>query len=105
MYFGSTGQTLTPVDTASGSLLDELPSRGVPLSNVMLDLAFVPGIAYYTGIVFEISCDGGDGSITVCGGGRYDGLVKALGGDEDVPAMGFALRLDKMVDAMKSRAD
>ena len=98
------GADPTPVDTL-GSLLDELPSRGVPLSNVMLDLAFVPGIAYYTGIVFEISCDGGDGSITVCGGGRYDGLVKALGGDEDVPAMGFALRLDKMVDAMKSRAD
>ena len=83
-------------------LFDELPSRGVPLSNVMLDFAFVPGIAYYTGIVFEISCKGEDGPITVGGGGRYDGLVKALGGDEDVPAMGFALRLDKLVDAVKS---
>ena len=98
------GADPTPVDTL-GSLLDELPSRGVPLSNVMLDLAFVPGIAYYTGIVFEISCDGEDGPITVGGGGRYDGLVKALGGDEDVPAMGFALRLDKLVNAMKSRAE
>ena len=87
------------------SLIDGLPGREVPLSNVVLDLAFVPGIAYYTGIVFEISCDGGDGPITVGGGGRYDGLVKALGGDEDVPAMGFALRLDKMVDAMMSRAE
>ena len=87
------------------SLIDGLPGREVPLSNVVLDLAFVPGIAYYTGIVFEISCDGGDGPIMVGGGGRYDGLVKALGGDEDVPAMGFALRLDKMVDAMMSRAE
>ena len=87
------------------SLIDELPGREVPLSNVVLDLAFVPGIAYYTGIVFEISCDGGDGPIMVGGGGRYDGLVKALGGDVDVPAMGFALRLDKMVDAMMSRAE
>ena len=86
-------------------LFDELPGRGVPLSNVVLDLAFVPGIAYYTGVVFEISCKGVDGPVTVGGGGRYDGLVKALGGDEDVPAMGFALRLDKMVDAMKSRAE
>ena len=86
------------------SLIDELPGREVPLSNVALDLSFVPGIAYYTGIVFEISCDGEDGPVTVGGGGRYDGLVKALGG-EDVPAMGFALRLDKVVDAMKSRAE
>ena len=70
----------------------------------MLDLSFVPGIAYYTGIVFEISCEGEDGPVTVGGGGRYDGLVKALGGD-DVPAMGFALRLDRVVDAMISRAE
>ena len=87
------------------ALFDELPGRGVPLSKVVLDLAFVPGIAYYTGIVFEISCDGGKGPITVGGGGRYDGLVKALGGDGDVPAMGFALRLDRVVDALKSRAE
>ena len=86
-------------------IFDQLPGQGVPLYNVVLDLAFIPGIAYYTGIVFEISCNGGDGPITVGGGGRYDGLVKALGGDEDVPAMGFALRLDKLVNAMKSRAD
>ena len=98
------GADPTTVDTL-GSLFNELPGRGVPLYNVVLDLAFIPGIAYYTGIVFEISCDGEDGPITVGGGGRYDGLVKALGGDEDVPAMGFALRLDKLVNAMKSRAD
>ena len=83
-------------------LFDVLPVRGLPLSNVVLDLAFVPGIAYYTGIVFEVSCNGGDGPIIVGGGGRYDGLVKALGG-EDVPAMGFALRPDKIVDALADR--
>ena len=86
------------------ALFDVLPGRRAPLSNVVLDLGFVPGIAYYTGIVFEISCDGDDGPVTVGGGGRYDGLVKALGGD-DVPAMGFALRVDKLVDAMKSLAE
>ncbi len=82
------------------ALFEELPSRGVALSNVVLDLAFVPGIAYYTGAVFEISRGEADGAITLGGGGRYDGLVKALGGAEDVPAMGFALRLDKVVEAM-----
>ena len=86
------------------ALFDVLPGRRAPLSNVVLDLAFVPGIAYYTGIVFEISCDGEDGPITVGGGGRYDGLVKALGGD-DVPAMGFALRIDRVMDAMARRTE
>ncbi|MYD51394.1 MAG: histidine--tRNA ligase family protein [Dehalococcoidia bacterium] len=86
------------------ALFDVLPGRRAPLSNVVLDLAFVPGIAYYTGIVFEISCDGDDGSVTVGGGGRYDGLVRALGG-EDVPAMGFALRVDKLVAALARRTE
>ena len=63
MYSGRTAPTLTPVDTASGRLFDQLPGQGVPLYNVVLDLAFIPGIAYYTGIVFEISCDGEDGPI------------------------------------------
>ncbi|MDE2823853.1 MAG: HisS family protein [Chloroflexota bacterium] len=86
------------------ALFDVLPGRRAPLLNVVLDLAFVPGIAYYTGIVFEISCDGDDSPVTVGGGGRYDGLVKALGG-EDVPAMGFALRIDRVMDAMASRTE
>ena len=83
-------------------LFDVLPARGIPLSNVVLDLAFVPGIAYYTGIVFEIFCEGEQGPVNVGGGGRYDGLVKALGG-EDVPAMGFALRPDRIVDGLADR--
>ena len=86
------------------ALFDVLPGRRAPLSNVVLDLAFVPGIAYYTGIVFEICCDGDEGPVTVGGGGRYDGLVRALGG-EDVPAMGFALRIDRVVDTMASRTE
>lgn len=86
------------------ALFDVLPGRGVPLSNVVLDLSFVPGIAYYTGIVFEIFCEGEDGPVTLGGGGRYDGLVKALGG-EDVPAMGFALRPDRIANALPGRAE
>ncbi len=86
------------------ALIDVLPARGVPVSNVTLDLSFVPGIAYYTGTVFEIFCGGEEGPVNVGGGGRYDGLVKALGGD-DVPAMGFALRPDRIVDALAGRVE
>ncbi|MCY4527794.1 MAG: HisS family protein [Chloroflexi bacterium] len=87
------------------ALFDVLPGRGVPLSNITLDLSFVPGIAYYTGTVFEISCDGEYGQVIVGGGGRYDGLVKALGGDADVPAMGFALRPDRIARAIACRVE
>lgn len=92
------GADLTPLDTLR-ALFDALPGRGVPHSNVTLDLSFVPGIAYYTGTVFEIFCEGEEGPVTLGGGGRYDGLVKALGG-EDVPAMGFALRPDRIANAL-----
>lgn len=95
------GAQAVAVDLAK--LFDELTERGIPLSNLSLDLAFVPGIAYYTGVVFEISCDSGNEPIRVGSGGRYDGLVKALGGDENVPAMGFALGLDRILEALSQQ--
>ena len=55
------------------------------------------GIAYYTGMVFEIRAGGSGSEVAVCGGGRYDGLVKAIGGLEDVPALGFAYTLENLL--------
>ena len=54
---------------------------------VRLDLTIVRGLAYYTGIVFEVFDAKGE-LRAVCGGGRYDELLKALGG-VDMPAAGF----------------
>src|SRR5947209_2737591 len=56
---------------------------------VAVDLTIVRGLAYYTGIVFELF-DTGESLRAVCGGGRYDGLLKALGG-VDLPALGFGM--------------
>src|SRR6266550_1040852 len=56
---------------------------------VAVDLTIVRGLAYYTGIVFE-QFDTGKSLRAVCGGGRYDGLLKALGG-VDLPALGFGM--------------
>lgn len=68
----------------------------------ILDISLVRGISYYTGMVFEIYADN-DGVIrTFCGGGRYDGLVKALGGNEDVPALGFAYMLENILTFRKT---
>jgi histidyl-tRNA synthetase len=54
-----------------------------------LDLSIVRGLAYYTGIVFELF-DTGRVLRAICGGGRYDDLLKALGG-VDLPAVGFGM--------------
>ncbi len=56
---------------------------------VRVDLTIVRGLAYYTGIVFELF-DAGHSLRAICGGGRYDGLLKALGG-ADLPALGFGM--------------
>jgi histidyl-tRNA synthetase len=54
-----------------------------------VDLSIVRGLAYYTGIVFELF-DANKSLRAICGGGRYDGLLKALGG-VDLPAVGFGM--------------
>ncbi len=56
---------------------------------VKLDLSIVRGLAYYTGIVFELFDTKGEFR-AICGGGRYDTLLETLGG-VDLPALGFGM--------------
>ncbi|MBL8960554.1 MAG: ATP phosphoribosyltransferase regulatory subunit [Gemmatimonadetes bacterium] len=65
-----------------------LDAHGV-LEYLQLDLGIVRGLAYYTGIVFELFDARGEFR-AICGGGRYDNLLKALGG-VDMPALGFGM--------------
>ena len=58
-------------------------------SFVDVDLSIVRGLAYYTGTVFELF-DSQKSLRAICGGGRYDGLLKSLGG-VDLPAVGFGM--------------
>ena len=62
----------------------------------VVDPAIVRGLDYYTRTVFEITSSVLGAQSTVCGGGRYDGLVRSLGGP-DVPAVGFALGLERFL--------
>ncbi|MBI3993298.1 MAG: histidine--tRNA ligase [Candidatus Lambdaproteobacteria bacterium] len=54
---------------------------------VAFDIAIVRGLSYYTGTVFEVR-DRGAALRAICGGGRYDSLLSAYGG-ESIPAIGF----------------
>lgn len=67
---------------------------------VVLDFGLARGFFYYTGTVFEVWGESGEGAPPLGGGGRYDGLVAALGGTEEVSAMGFAWTLERVVEAL-----
>ncbi len=72
------------------AVMEELEARGLA-DYVQLDLSVVRGLAYYTGLVFEIF-DKGHTLRAVAGGGRYNGLVATLSNNAvDMPATGFAM--------------
>ena len=68
---------------------------------VKLDLSIVRGLAYYTGIVFELFDAKGE-LRAICGGGRYDSLLKDLGG-VDLPALGFGMGDVVLGELLKDR--
>jgi len=72
----------------------------------IIDPRLVRGLDYYTGTIFEIKAKAGDlgAQNTVCGGGRYDRLVSSLGGPE-VPAVGFAMGVERVLLAMAAPAE
>lgn len=65
----------------------------------VVDPHIVRGLDYYTKTVFEFIAEGIGAQSTVCGGGRYDGLVKELGGPA-LPACGFGMGITRLLLAM-----
>ena len=66
----------------------------------VVDSSIVRGLDYYTGTVFEFIAEGIGAQSTVCGGGRYDGLVSSLGGPE-LPGIGFGMGITRLILAMR----
>jgi len=67
-----------------------------------IDSSIVRGLDYYTRTVFEITSDQLGAQSTVCGGGRYNGLVEELGG-KPTEGIGFAVGLERLIMIMKSQ--
>ena len=67
-----------------------------------VDPTIVRGLDYYTKTVFEFvtDCIGAQG--TVCGGGRYDGLIEELGG-KHLPSLGFAMGMERLLMVMDAQ--
>lgn len=64
--------------------------------DVTLDLGLGRGLHYYTGVLFEAY---GEGSEQLGGGGRYDDLASILGARQPLPAVGFSLGLERVLEA------
>lgn len=75
-----------------------LTDMGIEFS---IDPKIVRGLDYYTKTVFEFITKDIGAQGTVCGGGRYDGLIEQLGGDP-VPALGFAMGIERILMTMEN---
>ena len=75
-------------------VMDSLSKLNVPY---VVDKRLVRGLDYYTRTAFEIQTTSLGAQSAVAGGGRYDNLVKELGGP-DIPATGFAIGFDRLTE-------
>ena len=84
-----------------GALRDTLHQAGVPYT---LNPRLVRGLDYYTKTVFEWKTTKLGAQGTVCGGGRYDGLIRQFGG-RDTPGVGFSLGLSGSLSLLSNKRE
>lgn len=79
-------------------VLRGLDALGLPY---VIDRSLVRGLDYYTRTLFEVKATVGDlgAQSTLVGGGRYDNMIESLGGPK-VPAIGFAMGLERLLTVM-----
>lgn len=78
-----------------------LADSGIDMSGVDFSAEFGRSVGYYTGFVFEVLADALGPSSPVAGGGRYDGLLKAVGAPRDVPAVGGAVHTERLLTVVR----
>ena len=78
-----------------------LTALGIPFR---LNPRLVRGLDYYSHTAFEITSDQLGAQATVCGGGRYDGLIQQLGGAA-TPAIGWALGMERLLLVLEAAAE
>jgi ATP phosphoribosyltransferase regulatory subunit len=94
---------LEPGGTLTGArtLFEHLKVVAGP-APILFDAGFGRHFEYYTGMVFQIEIEGGGVAGHIAGGGRYDGLIRALsGGSRDVPAVGAAVHTERLLAASR----
>ena len=73
-----------------------LAARGIAVDRIKFSTAFGRGLDYYTGFVFELHDPQGRSDGQLVAGGRYDGLLGRLGAPASIPAVGFAVWIERL---------
>lgn len=73
---------------------------GYPDNSLKFDPTLVRGLDYYTGLIFEVVLEKDENSSSLCGGGRWDEMIGKFTG-LDLPAVGFAIGVDRTIEAME----
>jgi ATP phosphoribosyltransferase regulatory subunit len=81
--------------------LDALRALGIDPSRVAFAARFGRNMEYYTGFVFELWSRDAEGEVQIAGGGRYDTLLEALGAKKHIPAIGCAIRTERVLAARR----
>lgn len=98
------GVSIEPAIERFERRLDLTAKAGVDLSRTHFATGFGRNMAYYTGFVFEFRVAALGQDAMICGGGRYDGLLSALGSEGPVPAVGCAVGIERLLAAVSMEA-
>jgi len=82
----------------------EFVKKGLDRAGIeyILEPKIVRGLDYYTKTVFEITCPDLGAKDAICAGGRYNNLIRDMGG-KDTPAIGFAFGMERLILAGKGK--
>ena len=78
-----------------------LNALGLDDGRISFAARFGRNMEYYTGFVFELWSHDKEGPVQVAGGGRYDTLLRMLGAKSDIPAIGCAIRSERVLAARR----
>ena len=89
------GSLLNKIDEAE-KRFEIIQSTGVDFQNAIFGAEKGRDVEYYSGFLYDFAWDNNKESIYIGGGGRYDNLIKLLGSENNIPAVGAALNLKKV---------
>ncbi len=79
--------------------MKQINDTGIPSDRIRFVTEFGRNMDYYTGFVFELCVPELGDDAQIAGGGRYDNLLKRLGANKDIPAVGAMIRPDRLLRA------
>jgi ATP phosphoribosyltransferase regulatory subunit len=84
--------------------LQRMAEAGIDVGNLSFSAEFGRNLEYYTGFVFEITVPSLGSQSPIAGGGRYDKLMRSVGSDVDVPAMGAMIHTERVLAVVRNEA-